>query len=410
MVIQKSDLSIPSHVSAAFNEDSTVTDMKDYQSKRHLSDLSHREDKGLVVMLLSVKHHSQISDGGGRLMTSSSSRSGPGGGSAKKSRTSEWASRARKYDRFLMMAELSSATGKCVCRISPDSLATAQFFTTKCFGLGQEGVGDIFWIEEPRPVQSCLGNTHCVPIIESETSVFPVKLNMKDKIAEVEPSNPNEGETKFFVKHGEKKLEIGVAAIVPASCSGSFCDQQNILTSKDVSCGCLFKARNKCANMLEATIKIPVKQTFNETGEEVIEHFRSWRFSQLFVDADCWTEIQWEDRHHQKLLRKAVKDIAECVNRKGGWTHVGWLRKGKTSDNSDSSSGWNFASASTVPHLSHLHPSEPKDVSLEENEECTNLQLNSAKLRQIPPPGNSGNPTATSTSTAAADGKPAAKP
>ena len=409
MVIKRSDLTIPNHVNATLDPEAEVVDIKDLQSKKYLSELSYRENKGLVVMLLSVKHHSQLSDSGGKLMTSASGRSGPGGGSGKKSRTSEWASRTRKYDRFLMMAELSSPTSKCICHILPDSLATLQFFTNKCFGLRQEGIGDIFWIEEPHPVQSCLGSTHYVPIIESETSVFPVELKMKDKIAEVEPSNPNEGETKYFVKHGEKKLEIGFAAIVPAICLGSFCDQQSTLMNKDVSCGCLYKARNKCANMLEATIKIPVKQTFSKMGEEVIKHFQSWHFSQLFVDPDCWTEVQWEDRDHQKLLRKAVKDIVTYVNDKGGWTYVGWLRKGKTSNNSDASSSWNFASISTVPHLSYLYPSEPKDVSLELNKAYTDLLLDSAKLREIASSGDSGKPAASSENTAGDSGKPAAK-
>lgn len=386
MVISKADLTVPDHVSATLDPKAEVLEVADLQSKKYLSDLAYRQDKGIVVMLLSVKHHSQISEGGGRLVTSRSGGPGLAPGSAKRNRTSEWASRTRKYDRFLMMAELSSTTGKCVCRILSDALATSQFFDQRCFGLGQEGVGDIFWIEEPRPVQSCLGSTHFVPIIESETFVFPVNLNLKDKIKEVEPCNPSEGETRYFVKHEVKTLAIAVATVVPASCAGSFCDRQNILTNKDVSCGCIHKARNKCANMLEATIRIPVQKTFNETGEEVIEHFRSWRFSQLFVDPDCWTELNLKDRAHQKLVRKAVEEIVVHVNSKGGWTYVGWLRKGKTSDTSDASGGFNFASASTIPHLSYLYPSNPDDVSLTKNEAYSKLVLTVDKLRAGIPP------------------------
>ena len=375
------EIKVPDHVDATMPDQAKVVGVNVLQSAMYATDVSFRLNKGIVLMPLMLKHYTQIAEGSGRLLTSASGRGVQGSGMSKR-RALDGGSKSRKYDRFLMLADLSSETGRCVSRILSDPSSTSDFFNNRYFGQRQEGIGDVLWLEEPQPVQQCLGSTHYVPVVEGERTVFPVSLDIGKTVPSIELSEPEEGETKYFAQHKVTKLKVGAVSAVRASCTGKTCDRQGPSATKDSRCGCIYMTRNSKAVVMSVSLSIPVKATFNKTGVEIIENFRSWRFTNLFVHPDCWVLFKGENRRHQKLLQDAVTNIVNLVNKKGGWTYIGWLRKGKTSDSSDANSGWNFASENTVPHLAYLYPTDFDDVKDDKvkNKDYTDLVLTVEKL------------------------------
>lgn len=104
---------------------------------------------------------------------------------------------------------------------------------------------------------------------------------------------------------------------------------------------------------------------FDASGMQSVLCFRSLRTSHLFVAPDCWELLDRQNPSHEDALRGAVDRINRYINKRGGWTYVGWVRTGAVTDQNDPQlkDVENIASLSQTPHLSYLFPTDPLDIA-----------------------------------------------
>lgn len=142
-------------------------------------------------------------------------------------------------------------------------------------------------------------------------------------------------------------------------------DRQLVPTGTGQSCGCFYKTERHNPLVVEMTVTFPVPKAFAELTVHSVVAFRSLRTSRLFVTDECWDLLDCKNPTHVKALRKAVDRIANYINKKGGWSYVGWLRTGTVTDESDTAvrDAENIASLTQSPHLSYLLPSNANDTS-----------------------------------------------
>jgi len=131
------------------------------------------------------------------------------------------------------------------------------------------------------------------------------------------------------------------------------------------------------------TVSFNVDTRFELDGLQSIIAFRSYRTSRLFVAPNAWNMLDPNNEKHEDALRKAVNSINEYISSRGhgGWTYIGWLRTGATTDQSDVAvkDSENIASLTQSPHISYLFPTDPNDIA-NDSAAFQRLRLSSATL------------------------------
>jgi hypothetical protein len=345
------DISIPCHIHnplRATYKFISITDCEHEEFSRN------RQDTALIALLLAVRHHSSAK-GVNRVLTFGSRY--VAGQSANTRQRVAYGSANKTYDRIMTFADTLDA-GRCFCVILENNYESRDFFNESI--LSQEGVGEVFLLEEPKSATFTLGSTGSVPIMSGCHRVIPLNIPYNQVIPSVPIGTHPVGHTSYFSTHSVVDLALTVATIQTSCCIGSFCDRQSISTNRNEQCGCFYQDR-KPAKIVDLDVILTVPEQFDPKAYTTITNFCSWQTSQLFLTPDTWS-----------VIKKDVKRVVEYVNSNGGLTYIGWLRTGAVRDASDAGSAENLASTTMHPHLSYLYPS---NVNLPDTKEFSVLRL-----------------------------------
>jgi hypothetical protein len=106
-------------------------------------------------------------------------------------------------------------------------------------------------------------------------------------------------------------------------------------------------------------IKVPA--SFRPDEVEVVQGFRSLRFTSLFLAEYLQTLKHLEKNPRDQFkVRENVEAIVKLVNEGGGWNCIGWLRTGAVADVSAAVEGAeDIASEHINPHLVRIEPNDP---------------------------------------------------
>lgn len=335
------------------------------------------DDKAVVGILLKVLHHT-ASDTADKTVRFNGQSTYYQRGAARQRRTGE-----RAYDRMLTFADVNDP-GVCFVIICTTHQQTKTLLQ-RC-SKTQEGVGNVFIIVEPDPVECFLGDSTSVPIVECPQDFYPINNRMKNIVPQVMLAMPEADHTLYFAIHDEK-ITCKRTTLKEAICSGIFCDRQLVNVGSTQKCGCLYmSAKGLNDYVLEMDVTFAIPRSFNAEATVTVAHFRSWKFSSMFVpDETTWATLD-KDLHF-KILRESVANITEYVNDNGGWTIVGWIRSGHIRDqSSDTTIPDNLASLHPKAHISYLQPTNP-DITDQHD-----LKQHQVKKQQQP---NSATTTAT---------------
>ena len=256
----------------------------------------------------------------------------------------------KQYDRLLFMADLMNPP-HCFVVLTNNSSQPSKDMYLYC--QTQIIIGSCYYIFEPDVPANTLGAY--TPIITTNHPLLPLKTH---SFLTSVPPTPVQGfgDQTYSIQLGVKiNLFAAQMRNKTVCCSGIACDRQNIL-EKNKSCGTLWKEKHRKALVLDIGVSFSLENT---TKEITIQHFRSFRFSQIFLkDMDKFGDISEEAlREYQLILRKQIRKLQDKVNNEDGWKIVFWQRKGEVTDEADSTE--KIESTETSYHIAYLFPAKP---------------------------------------------------
>ena len=210
-------------------------------------------------------------------------------------------------------------------------------------------LGDVYAVKEPylKDVITLGSNT---PILKFPGSL--VKL-VKNPFQVVEPTTPEIDQSRFFhLEH--QSIMLSTATVVRTQCTGITCDRQR----KDLAtCGCLYTPGAVAGfnHVLEVDIFIRGYPSLT------VSPWTSYYFTTLLFDLPLPSDADYKNYEQgRSAYRACFKELVYHVNQHGGWTILGWQRRGTIIDKMIPTGGQNsvpdlVAECATV-HLTRVSP------------------------------------------------------
>ena len=195
---------------------------------------------------------------------------------------------------------------------------------------GSIGIGSTIVLYSPKPISKLLGNE--IPIIETNSScrvkrrhpvdIIPIERNLEGNL------------TKGFVLNN-CEIKIVCAEVIATNCSGYFCDRQRSaeLMRSGKKCGC-YQMRG-----LGSNLSVVHNIDFKDPNDNVIynvEEFSSMKFSLLYLSEyfpKSTQRLSYDPSmpNHENLCI-SMDNVVNFYNTHGGFTIVGWYKRGEIND------------------------------------------------------------------------------
>ena len=143
-----------------------------------------------------------------------------------------------------------------------------------------------------------------------------------------------ESNTSLGFVFNNVNLSVNYSSIIKTSCSGNLCDRQRVNDWLGVKgCGCYGMSPNSSSLVIQHAISM----TTSQNGQMNMLEFSSLKFSKLYLNGDIPGScklymLQLTDSSMQ--LIESIDDCIELINSHGGFTIVGWYKRGQITDKS----------------------------------------------------------------------------
>ena len=162
------------------------------------------------------------------------------------------------------------------------------------------------------------------------------------------------------------------------------CDKQKVN-----QCSCIIGHKTPKI-VLDVNVKLLEEENKNEFRKMNI---LSWELTtELFTDITRDATItSFQDMVKLKNIRKSIKNIADIINTNGGWTIIGWVRKGFTIDEvtTDTMHKETIGAESVSPHiisLSYINELDDATKKLVAKQKFSMTKLTTEALTPLPTP------------------------
>lgn len=326
-------------------------------------------DKVIFVVLLQVKHSLTTS---GKLNTSILTR-GDKGSSYKRQKLQHYQSGDNgNWDRMYVFADLLD-NGRCLVMLKTKTRESMDFTSINRKRASQILTGGVFAIFEPTPTDDRrkLGS---MPMATSEYPLFPLpfaaeKFTIKNTIPTYMPNKLEVGEQKYFIIHDVQTLEInGFRLDNTYTCKGRECDKAHKLFTNQ-HCGCTAVGNHRNVGCFNVVFDNPFgRDRIHNEDKVVVRLHRSLRTTNMFFEDVEEYAREYSDVNCQSM-KKQIKRMVKYINNKGGWTIVGWFRKGETIEEVATNDTDRVESDTVKCHLSYLGPTDATVLNKKEYKE-----------------------------------------
>ena len=184
-------------------------------------------------------------------------------------------------------------------------------------------IGTIFRVWNIMPVENMIGDINCLNILGNA-----IIMKTPSRLVDC-PINPGiKNDTTWAFTLNDAKIRCRRFTAVASSCGGNFRDKQRIQESKYCGCYNFAKRKPNMAMVLDLVFKTCDMTFFHQ-------NFVSQKFSLLFLTSTFHHDIK-TDRinasEYTEEIKKAIKAVLKLVNEDGGWTIIGWYRRGLVQD------------------------------------------------------------------------------
>ena len=220
---------------------------------------------------------------------------------------------------------------------------------------GYIGIGTVVAVPSPKPITKLLANE--VPIIESNASLLVCnKYDMETiRIDQHVPENSTRG----FILNG-CTMRIKTAEVVNSECSGYFCDRQRSseLLRTGKKCGCYVMRGFVSSLAVVHNIEII---PCDEGGRFQMKEFSSIKFSLLYLKEyfpKSTKRISFDVTQNEDDLYESMDNVVEFYNSNGGFTVLGWYKRGEVNDlNRNEENNEKISSSTISHHVTSVYPS-----------------------------------------------------
>ena len=229
---------------------------------------------------------------------------------------------------------------------------------------GDISVGSVILVLSPPPIKLFLGAE--IPILETRGGCILMKTPSVQMEMSINYRIDNNITRSFTLNN--VKVELKALFAEESRCSGAFCDRQRCidLVRTGKACGCYSNADRLSSIVI--CFDLLLKHGPGYSKEINIDNFSSMRFSKLFLDkpmplsATC-SMLDNTDAHFD--MEDCVDSVLHYINKKGGFTVVGWYKHGEIVDVSkDTSKQEDKVAASEITtHVVTIKPTTPERLS-----------------------------------------------
>ena len=162
--------------------------------------------------------------------------------------------------------------------------------------------------------------------------------------------------TRAFVLNNVS-VDLSSMDVHNTKCSGIFCDRQRAVETGrgNRACGC-YSMQNLIGNI------VLVHQVTVSKGDTVIltmDDFSSLQFSSLYMKDDFTSTIRFNLLDYTPAyfsLQEAADNVVEYINTNGGFTVIGWYKRGEINDVSNDDSQNEVESSEIGYHIVYIFP------------------------------------------------------
>ena len=245
------------------------------------------------------------------------------------------------YDRIILFGWVGSNKGLCFAVIFTESAAAKFFFEDI---KNSTYIGRAGYLLEPEFDGQFLTSDKKLPIL-LVTSKFYVD-NLIIPNVNINPNIIGPGETAFF-SYQHKHVDVETCKIVNACCTGVQCDRQSSM------CSC-FNVKSTAMNSLALSGNVYI--------DDHKTKFQSFSFMNMLVSINADHSADSFQGNTLIQMRSRIETIKNYVNANGGWTVIGWMRKGVVYDHSDLVDGKAVKQSEMIesddvsPHIVRIEP------------------------------------------------------
>ena len=191
-------------------------------------------------------------------------------------------------------------------------------------------VGTIFRVFHALPIKKMMAND--IPMIETRYPVVVMNFPHIYHESPVDITISGNISRAFVLNH----CDLDVLSVTPeqTQCGGLFCDKQRVMEIKDrkQACGCYSMLARRSNLALDYALSLTHRES---NWEFTVENYSSNKFSLLFQNklfpySLLLANFQMSDPYFK--LCGCMKTIVQKVNNNGGWTVIGWYKRGVIND------------------------------------------------------------------------------
>jgi hypothetical protein len=193
---------------------------------------------------------------------------------------------------------------------------------------GAISIGSFIRFPCPLPITTFMRGD--IPMMKSHMPC--ILLKTPSRIRTIAINEEIEANSSQALVYNGTHLAVNYSAPVKTSCSGNFCDRQRVmdwLGSK--GCGCYGMSPNSTSLVIQHALSA----TTILDGTLKMDDFSSLKFSQLYMKGDipgsCKLYMLQVTEAAMNLF-DALENCIQLINNNGGFTVIGWYKKGLIND------------------------------------------------------------------------------
>jgi len=241
------------------------------------------------------------------------------------------------YTRLILVRIMNKTESDRIAYIM-EAKGTNQELWHRCIELRDNGtvtIGTVLRLMSPRPVQNFMANN--VPLLCSHYSALilkrpPIFLSVGIK---------QQVETNASFAFCENFTQVSISPVFQAcrtSCSGLFCDRQRLADwtgNNERGCGCYSMQYRRSSIAFQHDIVIQNLKSM--PGREIkMDLFSSNKFTKLYLSDHISPSVTLHqldlatEEFHKLMI--CIQDVVKFVNENGGFTVIGWYKRGTIND------------------------------------------------------------------------------